>query len=123
MEPAVTVFAACSVHEAASLLIETGSSLLAVVDDEEQLVGVVTQWDITRATADGVDPAGPITLIMTTQVVAASLMDSLVEVVRKLEHHEISVIPIVADKKVLGLVSTDLLTRRSLLPLLVKQKT
>ena len=121
METAVTVSTSCSIQEAAALLIETGSSLLAVVDELELLVGVVTQWDITRATADGLASDNFIANIMSHQVIAAAPTENLLEVVRKLEYHEVSVLPIVLDGKVLGLVSTDSLARRSLLPLLIKQ--
>jgi CBS domain-containing protein len=121
MESAISVSASCTIQDAASLLIETGTSLLTVLDPFEFIVGVVTQWDITRATANGLEASREISEIMTRQVISAAPSDSLVEVVRKLEYHEISAIPVVQDSKVLGIVSTDLLARRSLLPLLVKQ--
>jgi glutamate dehydrogenase/leucine dehydrogenase/CBS domain-containing protein len=121
MESAISVSASCTIQDAATLLIETGTSLLTVLDPFDLIVGVVTQWDITRATANGLEASREISEIMTRQVISAAPSDSLVEVVRKLEYHEISVIPVVQDSKVLGIVSTDLLARRSLLPLLVKQ--
>lgn len=121
MESAISVSASCTIQDAASLLIETCTSLLTVLDPFDLIVGVVTQWDITRATANGLEASRDISEIMTRQVIVAAPSDSLVEVVRKLEYHEISVLPVVQDGKVLGIVSTDLLARRSLLPLLVKQ--
>jgi hypothetical protein len=51
--------------------------------------------DITRATADGVDSGRPIETIMDSS--CRQPTDSLVEG-DKLEHHEISVIPIVERK-------------------------
>jgi len=40
------------VHKAAKYLVESGSDIVAVVPDEGKLVGVVTDWDITRASSD-----------------------------------------------------------------------
>jgi glutamate dehydrogenase (NAD(P)+) len=41
--------------------------------------------------------------------------------VRKLEHHDISAMPVVEQGAVLGMISADLLARRSLLRLLQSQ--
>jgi glutamate dehydrogenase (NAD(P)+) len=46
----------------------------------------------------------------------------LLELVRKLEHHEISAMPVVKEGRVLGMISTDVLARRSLYPLLISQE-
>jgi predicted transcriptional regulator len=59
--------------------------------------------------------------IMTKEVISANPDDSLLEVVRKLEHHEISAMPVVEGHAVLGIVSADLLARCSLLRLLQSQ--
>lgn len=120
METAITVQSACTIQDAALDLIDTGSSLLAIVDEQGALVGVVTQWDITRAVADGLDPNLPIEKIMTRHVISAEPDESLIEVARKLEYYEISALPVVKDQQVLGLISTDLLARQALLPLLVQ---
>jgi CBS domain-containing protein len=107
-----------SVRQAAESLVAARSPILAVVAPDGDLVGVVTEWDITRATAHGSPDDLPLARIMTQPVVAAHPGDSLVEVVRKLEHHEISALPVVDGHRVLGMVSSDLLARRSLLRLL-----
>jgi CBS domain-containing protein len=120
MLPAITVRRDCSIQDAALDLIDTGSSMLAIVDEEGRLAGVVTQWDVTRAAADGLDLNQPIGRIMTREVIAANTGDTLIEVVRKLEYYEISAIPVVEENKVLGIINTDLLARQALLPLLLK---
>jgi glutamate dehydrogenase (NAD(P)+) len=120
MHPAITVRLSCSIQDAALDLIDTGSSLLAIIDEKEQIAGVMTQWDVTRAAADGLNLDQPIENIMTRSVISADPTETLIEVVRKLEYYEISAIPVVKNKKVLGLISTDLLARQALLPLLVK---
>jgi len=82
---------------------------------------VVTEWDITRATARGSPDDQPLDRIMTRQVITAGPQDGILEVIRKLEYHEISSMPVVSGKSVLGMVNSDLLARKSLLRLLQSQ--
>lgn len=110
-----------TVRDAAAVLIESNSSILAVLSTEGELVGVVTEWDVTRSTAEGGAENQPLEGIMSRQVVAADPSDNILEMIRKLEHHEISAMPVVKDGGVLGVVSVDLLARRSLLRLLQSQ--
>lgn len=121
MESIPTISMASTVKEAATILIETGCPILAVVSGEGRLAGVVTDWDITRATATGSPDDQPLERVMTRKVITATPQDSLLEVIRKLEYHEISAMPVVAGEQVLGMVSSDLLARRSLLRLLQTQ--
>ena len=120
LEPIPVVSATRSVQEAAGALVNSGSPILAVVDDTG-LAGVITEWDITRATAQSGRPAACVTEIMSREVVRAAPGDTVLEIVRKLEYHEISAMPVVDDGRVVGMVSADLLARRSLLRLLQGQ--
>jgi glutamate dehydrogenase (NAD(P)+) len=122
MVPIPTIPVDCCVRDAAAKLVEAASPLLAVVTPQGGLAGVVTEWDITRAAAQGAPDNQPLKEIMTAQVIAASPSDSILEMVRKLEHHEISAMPVVDKGAVLGMVSADLLARRSLLRLLQSQQ-
>jgi glutamate dehydrogenase (NAD(P)+) len=117
--PAITLDS--TVQQAAALLIEADSSMLAIVSPQGELAGVVTQWDITHATVLGSPSDMSLEEIMTKEVISAAPGDSILEVVRKLEHHEISAMPVVEGRSVLGLVSADLLARCSLLRLLQSQ--
>ena len=108
----------CTVKQAAAALIASPSPILAVVNNDSELVGVVTDWDITRATSIGSPDDLPLDEVMTRDVVSADPQDGILDVIRKLEHHEISAMPIVSGKSVLGMISSDLLARRSLLRLL-----
>jgi glutamate dehydrogenase (NAD(P)+) len=112
-----------TVKQAASTLIQSNSPILSVVSPESELVGVVTGWDITRATSIGSPDNLPLEKVMTREVISADPQDGILDVIRKLEHHEISAMPVVSGKVVLGMVSTDLLARRSLLRLLQSQIT
>jgi glutamate dehydrogenase (NAD(P)+) len=121
MESIITIPLESTVREAAKLLVEVGSSILAVVDTKGELAGVITDWDITRATALGSVDDLPLRKIMTREVKTASPTDSILELVRKLEYHEISAMPVVDKGVAIGLVHTDLLSRRTLLRLLQSQ--
>lgn len=121
MVPILTISAESTVREAAAQLVEAGSPILAVVNQAGELVGVVTEWDITRATALGSPENRPLEDIMSRQVIAASPNDTILEMIRKLEHHGISAMPVVEKGCVEGMISADLLARRSLLRLLQSQ--
>ena len=103
------------------MLVEEKSDLLAVVSATGDLVGIITDRDITQASATLHPQDLPLTEIMTRQVISADPDDSILDVVRKLEYHEISAMPVVQDKRVLGLVSGDILARRTLYRLLQGQ--
>ncbi|MCK4962329.1 MAG: CBS domain-containing protein, partial [Anaerolineales bacterium] len=123
MEPIPTAAIDSPLRHAASMLIETSSSILAVVSEKGELAGVVTEWDITKAVALGCDDDMSISEIMNSNVISVSPDEGILEMVRKLEHHEISAMPVVDDGVVVGMVSSDLLARRSLLRLLQSQST
>jgi len=121
MVPLPTISEQSSIQQAAAALVNASSPILAVVTSQGDLVGVVTEWDITRATSLGSPTDSPLSEIMTRQVISATPKDSILDVIRKLEYHEISAMPVVDDKAVLGMLSSDLLARRSLLRLLQSQ--
>lgn len=121
MESIITIPLESTVRQAAKLLVEVGCPILAVVNPKGELVGVVTDWDIARATALGSAEDMPLRKIMTQDAVTASPTDSILELVRKLEYHEISAMPVVDNGIAMGMVHTDLLSRRTLLRLLQSQ--
>jgi glutamate dehydrogenase (NAD(P)+) len=112
-----------TVKQAAAALINSPSPILAAVNEHAELVGVVTDWDITRATSIGSPDNQPLEEVMSREVISADPQDGILEVIRNLEYHEISAMPVVSGKSVLGMVSSDLLARRSLLRLLQSQIT
>jgi glutamate dehydrogenase (NAD(P)+) len=123
MEVISTISMQSTVKQAAASLIGGKSPILAVVSANDELVGVVTGWDITRATSIGSPDNLPLEKVMTQKVITANPKDGILEIIRKLEHHEISAMPVVSGKAVLGMVSSDLLARKSLLRLLQSQLT
>ncbi|MBI2205805.1 MAG: CBS domain-containing protein [Candidatus Rokubacteria bacterium] len=118
MEPIPTLPLASTVRAAATCLVVAQSPILAVVTSDGQLAGVVTEWDVTRATARGSPDDQPVEEIMTRAVVSVAPGDGILEMIRKLEHHGISAMPVVEGRTVRGRITADLLARRSLLRLL-----
>jgi len=121
MAPIPTIPTSSTIKIAAATLVEKGCPILAITSPSNQLAGVVTEWDITRATAQGSPDDLFIQEIMTHQVITVEPTDGILDVIRKLEHYEISAMPVVDEKVVVGMVNTDLLARHSLYRLLQSQ--
>jgi glutamate dehydrogenase (NAD(P)+) len=121
LEPIPTITEDSTVRDAAQLLVEENSEILAVVSAAGELTGVVTEWDVTRASATACAEDLPLTEIMTRDVIAARPTDTILDVVRQLEHYEISAMPVVDDEGVQGVISSDILARSTLYRLLQAQ--
>jgi predicted transcriptional regulator len=100
--------ATSSVQEAARLFVETGCPILAVINSRNDMVGIISNWDITKAASRGPLDKTSIDQIMTRSVISAKPDDAILELVRKLEYYEISAMPVTEGKKS-GMVSTDIL--------------
>jgi glutamate dehydrogenase/leucine dehydrogenase/predicted transcriptional regulator len=121
MESIITMQTTESVTQAARLLVETGCPIIAVINSRSELAGVVTNWDITKAASQGPIENTSLQHIMTRQVIFADPKESILDIVRKLENYEISAMPVVEGRTVRGMISTDILARRSLFRLLQSQ--
>ena len=110
-----------SVQEAASLMIEKNSGIVAVLS-EGKLVGVMTDWDITKSTAEGIQEVS-LDKIMTKEVISASPDFAILDIIRELEQFQISAMPVVKDGEVLGKVSSDLIAQRYILNYLQTHET
>jgi len=120
MEPMPTISAQAALAEAAALIVESRSNIIAVLSFDGKLAGVITTWDITRAAAEGIGETN-VEKIMTRNVISANPTDSILDIVTDLEQNQISAIPVVENGTVLGMVSSDLLAQRYLLRLLRHQ--
>ncbi len=116
MIPIPTIDINSSIQDAAKLMIDKESGIIAVLS-EGKLIGVATDWDITQAIAEGASNV-TLELIMTKEVISVSPDYSLIDIVRELEQYQISAMPVVKDGEVLGKVSSDLITQRYMLSLL-----
>ena len=123
MEVIPTILETHTVREAAEILMTKKGDLLAVVSTNGELCGVLTDWDITRATATGCGDDVPVSEIMSRDVISAGPDDSILDVLRKLENYEISAVPVVDQNNglgdgVMGVISSDILAQRTLYRLL-----
>jgi len=118
MEQAPTIEVDKSIAQAAELLVSSHVSIVNIVSEKGKLIGIVTEWDITRAMASRFSMDDPLTKIMTADVVTTAPDASVIECIRILETNEISAIPVVEDDKVVGVISGDMLVKRTLFRLL-----
>jgi glutamate dehydrogenase (NAD(P)+) len=122
MENAPTIGVDRSMTDAARLLIDAHVPIVNVVSEKGKLIGIVTNWDITQAMASTLPMNSPLTRVMTADVITNSPDATIIDCIRKLEHHEISAMPIVEEDKVVGFISGDILARRTLFRLLQTMK-
>ncbi len=118
MEEAPTISVDKSITDAAKLLVNAHVSIVNVVSEKGKLIGIVTNWDITNAMAKKLPMESPLTKIMTADVITNAPDATIIDCIRKLETHEISAMPIVDDDKVVGVITGDILARRTLFRLL-----
>ncbi|MFU0825284.1 CBS domain-containing protein [Clostridium sp.] len=79
-----------------------------VVDKYRKLQGIVVKADIYRfLIEEGHYDTYPISNIMTKDVVTADIDEDIVDVAQKIIENDIVAIPILEDKKVVGLVSME----------------
>ncbi len=117
-----TIKIGCTVQEAAALLVETNSTMLAVLNSEGKLAGIVNDWDITEAIARGHSGDLALEKAMSRKVVSAFPDESILDIIHKLEQHSISAMPVVDEGKVLGIVNSDMLAYRYLLRFLQSEE-
>lgn len=118
MEDAPTIEVDKRITDAAKLLVNTDSPLVNVVSEKGKLIGIVTNWDVTRAMALQMPMDSPLTRVMTADVIFTGPETTIIDCIRMLENHEISAMPIVEDNQVVGVISGDILARQTLFRLL-----
>ena len=117
MEPLTTIGPEMTLRQAATLLVDDPNEMLSVVQDG-QLLGVVTDWDITNAIAQGRPETLPVSEIMSREVITVTPDAIIPDVLQLLETHEITAMPVVMDGDVAGVVSSHILARKTLARLL-----
>ncbi|OQX18995.1 MAG: hypothetical protein BWK75_06100 [Candidatus Altiarchaeales archaeon A3] len=85
------------------LMIEKNVNHIPIVKDG-LLTGIVTSWDIAKAYGLKTEN---LTDIMTKNVVVVNPEDSIEDAAKKLEDHNISALPVVAGKKVIGIITAE----------------
>jgi uncharacterized protein (DUF39 family)/predicted transcriptional regulator len=93
----------------AKLLVTNNIDHLPIVDEQNRLLGIVTSWDVTKATALG---ETSLSKIMTSKVITAREGDSLDVVSRRLSQYNISGIPVVDNENhVVGMITASDIAR------------
>jgi glutamate dehydrogenase/leucine dehydrogenase/CBS domain-containing protein len=113
MESIPTIDVNSTAQDAAILLIKDNSDIAAVLK-EDRLIGVVTDWDITKAMAENACDVN-LDVIMTQNVIIADPNYTIIDIVRDFEQFRISAMPVVENGKVLGKVNVDLIAQRYIL--------
>lgn len=99
MESIITIQSTSTLREAARLFVDTGCPILAVINTRDELVGIVSNWDITKAASCGPIEKTTLDQAMTRKVISAKPEDAILDLVRKLEYYEISAMPVTDGKK------------------------
>jgi CBS domain-containing protein len=117
--PVITVYPWTPVKEAAGLLASCGFTALPVLDDDERLIGIVTEADLIRdqiardPRREPAAEASPVTVssVMTTPVTALGPGTDVTGVGQALLEAGIRAIPIVDGATVIGIVTRGDLVR------------
>ncbi|MDA1053482.1 MAG: CBS domain-containing protein [Planctomycetota bacterium] len=113
--PVLTVTSSTTVGDVLDLMGQHSVSGLPVIDDEQNLVGMVTEFDLLMLllTADNSNGALPVSSVMSTDVVCVDENASIPETVRHFRDKRIGRVPVVRNGKLIGIIS-----RRDLIPVL-----
>ena len=107
----VTVGPDVPVEQAVGLVVQHGIGGLPVVDRDENLRGIVTDYVLLRMLYEPEIRTKPLADIMTAEVVTVTEETTIAEAAHLLVEHHIHRIPVVDGKKVVGIVSRDDLIR------------
>ena len=114
--PVIAVTPEVPVREAAALLVSHGFTAVPVVDDEERLIGIVTEADLVRGRyAEGVSGDTVVGSVMTTPVFGMGPSVPVVLIARVMVDDRVRCVPIVDGSRLVGVV-----TRRDLVRALAR---
>jgi len=124
--PVITVTQDTTVKEAATLLAANGFTALPVLDDDDRLIGIVTEADLVRDRfprdpryrhqyPEATPPAETVGAVMTTPAVGMSASADVADLVTAMWDDRVRSMPIVDGSRVVGIV-----TRRDLVRVLAR---
>ena len=102
--PVLTVNERTSVGDVAMLLRERGCSGMPVMDDDDNLVGVVSRRDF-RKVKKSKQMQSPIKAIMSRKLVTIEYDKSAFEAARLMIRHDIGRIPVMKEGKIIGIIT------------------
>ncbi len=96
------------VREAAELMVKEQVTHVPIVNGVNELMGIVTSWDLSKAIAND---TYELDKIMTKSVQSCSKEDSIIDIAKKLKDYDISCLPVIGeDKKLEGLITSELIS-------------
>lgn len=102
--PVITVSPDTKVEDVVMILRDTGCSGVPVVDEQEQVVGIVSRRDFRKVRrADHMQ--SPVKAIMVRDLVTVSHDSNAIEVANLMIKHDVGRIPVVEGKKIVGIVT------------------
>ncbi len=105
MIPAITTTIDTSINDVAKLIVEKNVNHIVIVNDDNTLKGIVTSFDVTCAVANN---KNKLEEIIVKRVYTAKPDDPLDAVVKVLDTHDISALPVINEKKkVLGIITSE----------------
>jgi dTDP-glucose pyrophosphorylase len=103
-----TVNPETNIHDALKIIDRPGGQIALVVDDEQKLMGTVTDGDVRRGILSGVDVQCPVTMIMNAEPVKAKPNYDRQDVLSIMKRNKLRQVPIVDDTGcLLGLETLD----------------
>jgi CBS-domain-containing membrane protein len=91
--------------EAIALLLRWHISALPVVDNENKMVGIISEIDLVDLTFDGNAPDTIVEEVMVTDIVSFSSNTELADLVQTFSKRHLRRVPIIDKSKVVGIVS------------------
>ena len=111
-----TIPATKSVLEAVHQLNEHGIGSLLVTDENDRIIGILTERDVLRLSGDRSDKLGSTTVAeaMTSELVTGEPEDRITELLNVMTRRRVRHLPIMKDEKLIGLVSIGDLVKAQL---------
>ena len=109
-----TLQADASISDAIQLMSDKHIRHIPIVNKENELTGIVTHRDLLAATGSKLEKVNisekaladtPVSEIMTTNVSTTEEQAELISAARFLEQHKFDALPVVADNKVVGIIT------------------
>ncbi len=102
--PVVTVNQDTKIEEVAGLLRDMGCTGMPVVDDNDNMVGVISRRDFKRVKKEK-QMQSPVKSIMSRNLVSISHDKSAIEAARLMIRHDIGRIPVMKEGKIIGIIT------------------
>ncbi len=104
----ITVKKEDTIKETLDKMTTKGINGMPVIDDKNNLVGMVVKADIYRfLIAPGHYDTCPVDWVMTKNIITASSDEDIIEIAKRLQENDIIAMPVLEDNKVVGIISIE----------------